>query len=66
MRVEMDPVLLDVLRCPAPDHGMLTAGAPGAPERDALTCTECGRVYPVRDGIPVMLLDEATGGPADS
>ena len=30
----------------------------------ALTCTECGRVFPIRDGIPVLLLDEATGGPA--
>jgi len=25
-----------------------------------LTCTECGRVFPIRDGIPVLLLDEAT------
>ena len=37
---------------------------PGDPTAAALTCTECGRVFPIRDGIPVLLLDEATGGPA--
>ena len=39
-------------------------GEPGDPTAAALTCTECGRVFPIRDGIPVLLLDEATGGPA--
>ena len=29
-------------------------------EGDGLTCLGCGRVYPVRDGIPVMLAEEAT------
>ena len=24
-----------------------------------LTCTECHRVFPIRDGIPVLLMDEA-------
>jgi uncharacterized protein len=24
-----------------------------------LTCTECGRIFEIRDGIPVLLLDEA-------
>jgi uncharacterized protein YbaR (Trm112 family) len=38
-------------------------GEPGDPSAAALTCTECGRVFPIRDGIPVLLLDEATGGP---
>ena len=30
------------------------------PAEQTLTCTECGRVYEIRDGIPVLLLDEAT------
>ncbi len=55
-----------MLACPAPDHAPLSVGAPDDAEADALTCTECGRVYPVRDGIPVLLLDEATGGPDGS
>jgi len=25
-----------------------------------LKCVECKRVYPIRDDIPVMLVDEAT------
>lgn len=58
----LDPVLLDVLACPADHHAPLTEGAPGDPAASALTCTECGRVFPVRDGIPVLLLDDATGG----
>jgi uncharacterized protein YbaR (Trm112 family) len=62
----LDPVLLDVLACPAEHHAPLHPGAPGDPGAPALTCTECGRVFPVRDGIPVLLLDEATGGPAAS
>ena len=60
----LDTVLLEVLACPAEHHAPLTLGAPGDPTAAALTCTECGRVFPVRDGIPVLLLDEATGGPS--
>jgi uncharacterized protein YbaR (Trm112 family) len=58
----LDPVLLEVLACPADHHAPLRQGAPGDPGAFALTCTACGRVFPVRDGIPVLLLDEATGG----
>ncbi len=60
MAVTLDAQLLEILACPAPDHAPLTLGTPGDPDADALTCTSCGRVYPVRDGIPVLLLDEAT------
>ena len=28
-------------------------------DKEALFCTPCRRLYPIRDGIPVMLLDEA-------
>jgi uncharacterized protein YbaR (Trm112 family) len=27
---------------------------------ESLKCVECRRVYPIRDDIPVMLIDEAT------
>jgi uncharacterized protein len=66
MAVTLDAQLLEILACPSADHAPLRAGSPSDPAADALTCTQCGRVYPVRDGIPVLLLDEATGGPANS
>ena len=30
---------------------------------DKIVCTNCGKRYPIRDGIPVMLMDEAEEGP---
>jgi uncharacterized protein YbaR (Trm112 family) len=60
MAVELDPQLLDILACPSDDHAPLRAGTPDDPGADVLTCTSCGRQFPVRDGIPVLLLDEAT------
>ena len=64
MPITLDPVLLEVLACPAEHHAPLHLGTPTDPDASALTCTECGRVFPVRDGIPVLLLDEAVAGPA--
>ncbi|GEL27014.1 hypothetical protein PSU4_59680 [Pseudonocardia sulfidoxydans NBRC 16205] len=63
MAIELDPQLLDILACPSDDHAPLRAGAPGDPDAEVLTCTSCGRRFPVVDGIPVLLLDEAL--PAD-
>lgn len=59
----MDPALLAILACPDSHHAPLTASAAGV-DPPTLTCTQCHRVFSVRDGIPVLLLDEATGGPA--
>ncbi len=49
---EVAPELLEIIVCPA-CHGELTLDESG------LTCQECGLRYPVRDGIPVLLVDEA-------
>jgi uncharacterized protein len=57
--VELDPQLMDILACPSEDHAPLRAGTPTDPAADVLTCTACGRGFPVVDGIPVLLLDEA-------
>jgi uncharacterized protein YbaR (Trm112 family) len=47
--------LLEMLVCPA-------CKAKVEPKADGsgLKCVECKRVYPIRDDIPVMLVDEAT------
>ena len=45
--------LLSVLRCPR-CLGVLEA------EPDALRCDACHVRYPVRDGIPMLLLSDAT------
>jgi uncharacterized protein YbaR (Trm112 family) len=57
--VQLDAQLLEILACPCPEHGTLTAGLPDDTDADYLTCGACGRSFPVRDGIPVLLLDEA-------
>ena len=51
----LDPVLLEILACPCDEHAPVRVDE----QRSALVCTHCGRGFPVRDGIPVMLLDEA-------
>jgi uncharacterized protein YbaR (Trm112 family) len=50
--------LWDVLACPCPEHAPLRADE----EAGELVCTSCGRRFAVRDGIPVLLLDEAVEG----
>ncbi|HSV33704.1 MAG TPA: Trm112 family protein [Pyrinomonadaceae bacterium] len=46
--------LMEILVCPA-CHGKVEL----KPDGSGLKCVECKRVYPVRDDIPVMLIDEA-------
>lgn len=64
MAVKLEEQLLDILACPCPEHAPLRLGTPADPEADFLTCTACGRSFPVRDGIPVLLLDEAVEPPS--
>uniref|UniRef100_UPI0031D51767 Trm112 family protein n=1 Tax=Saccharothrix mutabilis TaxID=33921 RepID=UPI0031D51767 len=59
MAVQLDPQLLEILACPCPEHAPLKPGTAADPQADFLTCTSCGRSFPVREGIPVLLLDEA-------
>ncbi|MBI4494644.1 MAG: Trm112 family protein [Chloroflexi bacterium] len=49
---EVDSELLAILACPLDK-------APVAREGDYIVCSQCGRRYPIRDGIPVMLIEEA-------
>ncbi|MEV0678242.1 Trm112 family protein [Actinosynnema sp. NPDC050436] len=59
MVVRLDAKLLEILACPCPEHAPLRPGTAEDPQADFLTCTACGRSFPVREGIPVLLLDEA-------
>jgi uncharacterized protein YbaR (Trm112 family) len=46
--------LLEILVCP-----LCKAQVQLKPDQSGLKCVECKRVYPIRDDIPVMLVDEA-------
>lgn len=54
----IDPTLAEVLVCPVDKKELIQDV-----EALRLECTGCGRRYPVREGIPIMLVDEAEGGP---
>ncbi|MEV4618954.1 Trm112 family protein [Asanoa sp. NPDC049573] len=55
----LDQQLLDILACPDTHHAPLTYDSAA----QTLTCTECGRIFEVRDDIPILLLDEARQAP---
>jgi uncharacterized protein len=50
----LDPQLLEILVCPN-DRGELDL----VEDDQVLVCRTCGYRYPIRDDIPVMLIDEA-------
>ena len=50
----IDKDLLEILACPN-DRGEVEYHE----AESVIVCTKCGYRYPVRDGIPVMLIDEA-------
>jgi uncharacterized protein len=49
---DVDPDLLAILACPLDKQPVTRQG-------NYLVCGECQRHYPIREGIPVMLIDEA-------
>ena len=56
----INPELLEILACPVcKSEVLLTADGNG------LKCRACYRVYPIRDDIPVMLIDEAVIKPPE-
>ena len=66
----MTPDLLELLRCPATRQTLVVANAeqlarlnaragPREPLGAALVRADGSAAYPVRDGIPVLLVDEA-------
>ena len=48
----IDKKLLEILACPACQGDVVL-------KDEKIVCTKCGRKYPVKNGIPVMLVDEA-------
>jgi uncharacterized protein YbaR (Trm112 family) len=54
VRMAISKELLEILACPlCKEEVKLTADGNG------LKCVKCHRVYPIRDDIPIMLIDEA-------
>jgi uncharacterized protein YbaR (Trm112 family) len=48
----IDKELLDILACPLCKTDVRL-------EDDRIVCTKCGRRYPIKDDIPIMLIEEA-------
>ncbi len=46
--------VIEILVCP-----LCKADLDLKPDNSGLKCVQCHRVYPIRDDIPVMLIDEA-------
>ena len=51
----IDKDLLEILACPACKSDVQM-------QDDKIVCTQCGLRYPIKDGIPIMLIDEAEKG----
>ena len=48
----INPELLNILVCPV-------CGSALREKENKLQCTECKNIYPIEDGIPVLLADRA-------
>ncbi|MEJ7833466.1 MAG: Trm112 family protein [Nocardioides sp.] len=52
----IDPDLLEIIVCPDCRGALVLTAHEG---KDELVCQSCGLAYPIRDDIPVLLVDEA-------
>jgi len=50
--------LLEILACPLCREEVIPT-----PDGGGLKCVKCERIYPVRDDIPIMLVEEAVISP---
>lgn len=48
----IDKELLDILACPSCKGDV-------ALKENKIVCLKCGLKYPIKDGIPILLIDEA-------
>lgn len=55
--------LLAILACPSPDHAPLRLELNAETGAEELVCNHCASRFPIRDGIPVLLADDAVPGP---
>lgn len=53
--MKISPDFIAILRCPA-----CLSRIELKPDGTGLKCVECRRVYPIRDEIPVLLVEEST------
>lgn len=56
----VDKELLEILVCPKCKGAIRLTK-----KKDGLACEKCRLVYPIKDDIPVMLIDEAIKMPSD-
>ncbi len=59
IRLMIDQDLLEILVCPVCRKALAIKT-----DGQGLKCEECRRVYPIRDDIPIMLVDEAVIDPS--
>jgi len=67
----IDPMLLEILACPAcksslqydEQNDKLVCHDENRDRREFKRGQRCGLIFPIKDGIPVMLIDEAERPP---
>jgi len=52
--MSIDKDLMEILACPS-----CRGPVEEHEDEQVIVCTKCGLRYPIRDGIPIMLIDEA-------